>query len=176
MNKSKSVPINLCEQNSNPIKKSPSLPELDECSDVYEDFFEGDGPLGIIFFNQNENAVIRNIKKDTVADEYYKLKVDMVLTNINNKDITKKSYDKILSMIRNEWNQNNSIYLKFKKNINPIIHKILLENELLDYYDDFIELGAKDLSDFEFIELNDLIKMKMKESEILRFKNINPLI
>jgi len=176
MNKSKSFPINLCEKNITQIKKSTSLPELDECSDFYEDFFEGDGPLGIIFFNKNDNAVIKNIKKSTVADEYYHLKINMILINIDGVDITHKSYTKTLSIIKKNWNENGRIYLKFKKNINLIIHKILLEYDLLNYYDDFIDLGAKELSDFDFVEYDDLIKMGMNISEITLFKNINPSI
>lgn len=176
MHKSKSVPLKLCDKNVNPIKKSSSLPELDESSDFYEDFFEGDGPLGIIFANQNDKPIVKSIKKDTVSNEYYDLKVNMILIEINGIDITNKTYHKSLSIIKKNWEKNNSIYLKFDKNINPIIHKILLENDLLDYYDDFIDLGAKELSDFDFVELDDLIKMGMNSSEITSFKKINPSV
>lgn len=176
MHKSKSVPLKLCDQNVNPIKKSSSLPELDESSDFYDDFFEGDGPLGIIFANQNDKPIVKSIKKNTVANEYYDLKVNMILIEIDDIDITNKSFHKSLSIIKKNWEKNNLIYLKFKKNINPIIHRILLENNLLDYYDDFIELGAKELSDFNFVELDDLIKMGMNTSEITSFKKINPSV
>ena len=33
-----------------------------------------------------------------------------------------------------------------------------MEHDLLKYYDDFVDLGAKSLEDFGYIELEDLLK------------------
>ena len=52
----------------------------------------------------------------------------------------------------------------------------LNEKDLLKYYDDFIDLGAQSLSDFDYIELEDLLKMNFSEDEIERFREINPNI
>jgi hypothetical protein len=52
----------------------------------------------------------------------------------------------------------------------------LNENDLLRYYDDFVDLGAQSLSDLDFVELRDLKKMRMNNREIENFKRINPNI
>ena len=62
--------------------------------------------------------------------------------------------------------------MKFRKQIFPEVSKILNDNNLLKYYDQFIDLGAS-LDDFEFVEYRDLIKMGMNETDIKNFKNIN---
>jgi hypothetical protein len=175
MNKSQSVPVKLCEIDVNPIRKSSSVSDLDELSSkiFYEDFFEGDGPLGINFVNIKGEMVVRSIKKGTVASEYYGLKSEMILVGIGTKDVTRKSFNKKIKMIENEWNQKNTIYLKFKKKIHLEVMQILNKNELLKYYDQFVDLGAKILDDFEYIELEDLIKMNFTADEIERFRKIN---
>ena len=62
--------------NQNLLKKSPSLNELNKKSEV-EIEFEGDGKLGIIFSNIDDNIVVTRILPNTVADEYYELKINM---------------------------------------------------------------------------------------------------
>ena len=47
MNKSKSVPNKLVDYDIQPIKKSCSLTDIDELDYYFEEFFEGDGYLGI---------------------------------------------------------------------------------------------------------------------------------
>jgi hypothetical protein len=44
------------------------------------------------------------------------------------------------------------------------------------YYDEFVELGAKDIDDFEYIELDDLHKMNMSINDIRKVSTINPKI
>lgn len=174
MNKSKSFPC-LDEEKVNPMKKSTSLCSLSSSDFFFEDFFEGDGPLGIEFIeNQNGEIIIKKIIDKTVASETYGLYTHMVLIDINNKDIRDKSFESVMKLINKCWDKDNLIYMKFKKQIYPEVSKALNDNNLIKFYDNFVELGAKNLSDFEFVEYGDLIKMNMNRSEIENFKNINP--
>ena len=79
-------------------------------------------------------------------------------------------------MIDKQWKKNNYIYLKFKKPIYTKLLKILNQHDLLIYYDNFVELGAKDIDDFEYIELDDLHKMNMHEDDIKKVSTINSKI
>ena len=175
MNKSKSFPI-LSEDVVQPMRKSRSLCELSESDYYFEEFFEGDGPLGITFTSIDGRIVVKKIQKGSVASETYGLNAMMELVNVNNEDIDGKNYDKIIKKIDKTWGENNRVYLKFKKQFYSEISIPLDTNKLLEYYEQFIELGAKDKIDFEYIELNDLIKMGMVQKEISRFRNINPNI
>ena len=179
MNKSKSVPVfteNL--ENIPPIKKTTSLDELKLDENFYfEEFFEGDGLLGIVFAKDHKNNIIvKNILENTVASETYGLYKSMILINIDNRDIKDKSLDSIEKTIRKKWLKNSRIYLKFKKPIYQEVYTTLLNNNLSKYYDQFVELGAASLEDFEFVEYEDLIKMNMSRSEIEQFRIINPNI
>lgn len=175
MNKSKSVPNKLVNQGVTPIKKSCSLSDLSESDYYFEEFFEGDGDLGIEFRESNGLPVIKNIVKGTVAAETYGLYPGLTLVNINNKYIADYSYEKVLKTIKKHW-LNNYIYLKFKKPIYTKLLKILNQHDLLMYYDHFVELGAKDIDDFEYIELDDLHKMNMSEDDIKKVSTINSKI
>ena len=173
MNKSKSVPNKLVDQGVTPIKKSCSLSDLSESDYYFEEFFEGDGDLGIEFRESNGLPVIKNIVKGTVADETYGLYPGLTLVDINNKEIVGYSYEKVLKMIDKQWSKNNYIYLKFKKPIYTKLLKILNKHDLLMYYDQFVELGAKDIDDFEYIELDDLHKMNMTKDDIKKVSKIS---
>ena len=168
MNKSKSYPVFTDDLlNIPPIKKTTSL----------EEFFEGDGPLGIVFAKDHKNnIIIKNILENTVASETYGLYRSMVLIDIDNKDINGKSLISIEKLIQNKWTLKNRIYLKFKKPIYQEVYTRLLDNNLSKYYDQFVELGASSLIDFDFVEYGDLIKMNMGKSDITSFRNINPNI
>lgn len=176
MNKSKSVPNKLVNQGVTPIKKSCSLSDLSEKDYYFEEFFEGDGDLGIEFRESDGLPVIKNIVKGTVAAETYGLYPGLTLVNINNKDIVDYTYDKVIKMINKQWLNNNYIYLKFKKPIYTKLLKILNQHDLLMYYDHFVELGAKDIDDFEYIELDDLYKMNMTKDDIKKVSTINSKI
>jgi len=176
MNKSKSYPSSLHDTEFN-LKKSNSFDKLKLDNFYFEEFFEGDGPLGIIFdINKEGNIVIKNIIPNTVSSETYGLYNSMILINIDNKDIHDKSLEVINKIIRKKWIKNNRIYLKFQKPIYKEVYTLLLNNNLVEYYDNFIELGASSREDFEFVEYDDLIKMNMERSQIKLFKNINPNI
>ena len=62
MNKSKSFPI-LSEDVVQPMRKSRSLCELSESDYYFEEFFEGDGPLGITFTSIDGRIVVKKIQK-----------------------------------------------------------------------------------------------------------------
>lgn len=179
MNKSKSYPVFTDDfQNLPQIKKTTSLDELKQDNFYFEEFFEGDGPLGIVFAKDHKNNIIvKNILDNTVASETYGLYKSMILIDIDNKDIDKKkSLISIEKIIQKKWTQNSRIYLKFKKPIYQEVYTKLLDNNLSKYYDQFVELGASSLSDFDFVEYGDLIKMNMTKSDIIYFRNINPNI
>ena len=176
MNKSKSYPSSLHDTEFN-LKKSNSFDKLKLDNFYFEEFFEGDGQLGIIFdINKEGNIVIKNIIPNTVSSETYGLYNSMILINIDNKDIHDKSLEDVNKIIRKKWIKNNRIYLKFQKPIYKEVYTLLLNNNLVKYYDNFIELGASSREDFEFVEYDDLIKMNMEQSQIKLFKNINPNI
>lgn len=172
MHKCQSLPL-LTEEKPPPIRKSFSSEELQHSDYYFEDFFEGDGPLGIEFIESNQKIIVKNIKHGTVAAETYGLNRGMELVDVNNNDITKKSFDNVMKMINKYWDDDSRVYLKLKKIIIPEVSKILNQNDLLKYYDEFIELGAKSLEDFEYVEREDLVTMGMNKSEIIRFTNIN---
>lgn len=175
MNKSKSYPSALHIEEFN-IKKNNSFNELKLNDFHFEEFFEGDGDLGIVFSENKGNIVIKNILPNTVAAETYGIYNSMILINIDNKDIQNKSLKTINKIVNKKWLQSSRIYLKFQKPIYKEVYTILLRHDLIKYYDEFIELGATCIDDFEFIEYDDLIKMNMNKNEILSFKNINPNI
>lgn len=172
MNKSKSYPIIPSENNFN-LKKSNSFNELNFDDFYFEEFFEGDGELGIVFAKLKTDIIVKNILPKTVASETYGLYKSMILINIDNKDITGKSLEDINKITRKKWLRNSRIYLKFQKPIYQEVYTTLLNNNLIKYYDEFVELGASSIEDFDFVEYEDLVKMNMNKNEILSFKNIN---
>lgn len=176
MNKSKSYPTIYENKIFNKCQSSDNLKgKLDDF--YFEDFFEGDGQLGISFIKDSSNKpVVKNILPNTVASETYGLYQSMILIEIDGIDITDKSFENIMKKIHKKWLKNNRIHLKFQKPIYKEVYTILLSNDLLKYYDKFVELGASSVDDFEFVEYNDLIKMGMNSDEILSFRNINPNI
>lgn len=177
MNKSKSYPVFTKDQSEDlsNLKKSTSLDELKLDEFYFEEFFEGDGPLGLVFSkDKSNNIVIKNILSNSVASETYGLYKSMILIDIDNRDIKDKSLTSIEKIIEKKWTQNNRIYLKFKKPIHQEVYTTLLNNNLIKYYDEFVELGATTNTDFNYVEYDDLIKMNMNKTDIISFKNINP--
>ena len=175
MNKSKSYPA-IHENSEFNLKKSHSFDTLKLDEFYFEEFFEGDGELGIIFTEYKGDIVIKNILPNTVASETYGIYKSMILIDIDNKDIRGTSLEHINKIVRKKWLKNSRIYLKFQKPIYKEVYTSLLNNNLIKYYDHFIELGASSIEDFEYVEYEDLIKMNMNKTEILSFKNINPNI
>ena len=177
MNHAKSYP-NLTDKHvytTSTIKKSKSLSDIQKHDFVFEEFFEGDGRLGIHFTNVDDKVVIQKIIKNSVASETYGLYAGMIVTNVNNIDIVSYSYNQILEMINASWHHggggNGSVFIKFKKPIYNDLLKMLVKHNLLHYYDKFVELGAKSVTDFEYIEPSDLQGMEMNETDILKIMN-----
>jgi len=158
------------------LKTSISFSDLQGAQNefYFEEFFEGDGPLGIVFIELEGCPVVKNITKGTVASETYGLRKEMILLEINGKSVKGNSYGRSLTKIKKIWITDHRIHLKFKKKIFPQISQTLNEHDLFHFYGNFIELGAKEKIDFEFVEYGDLIKMGMNTSECKRFKKINP--
>ena len=77
----------------------------------------------------------------------------MIVTHVNGISIDGKDYPYVRNMVNSIWDRESTIHLKFKKQIFEEISRILNENDLLKYYDDFVELGAQSLSDLEFVEI-----------------------
>ena len=171
MNKSESAP-NLSEEKLHNIRKSKSEGDLSENQFIFEEFFEGDGPLGIRFLkNKFGHSEVAKIDKGTVADETYGLSSNMILIKIGGENISHISYEKQMKQIKTIWKNQACIHLSFKKQINQTVYSILSELNLLDYYEDFIELGANDKTDFDFIVEDDLIKFGMNKEEINKFND-----
>ena len=175
MNKSKSFP-HISEEKVASLRKSFSLSDVSENSFIYEEEFEGDGLLGIKFGEVDGKVVVKSIVPGTVADESYDLKTQMILTHVNGVSIDGRKYYHVLKMVNGIWGRDSMVGLKFKKQIFEPLSRILNENDLLKYYDDFVELGAQSRSDLEFVEMEDLEKMRMNITEIDNFKRINPNI
>ena len=160
-----------------PIRKSRSCNCFTDDKIIYEDLFEGDGLLGIQFKqNYKHEIYVNQITDKTVASEYYDLRLDMVLEKINDVSIHGKSFENVMKKINNIWEKNNQICLQFKKNINKEISQSLLSIDYVDYYDDFIKLGVKELNDYEFIEYSDLIQMNIPKEKIQSFQKLNKKI
>tara|TARA_Y100000389_G_C17464034_1_gene524041 strand:- start:3220 stop:3948 length:729 start_codon:yes stop_codon:yes gene_type:complete len=177
MKKSQSLPQKLDECEIPQLRKSKSSDDFSENDFYFEEFFEGDGPLGINFYqDKDKNIIIKKIVSNTVADETFGLQENMILLLINNKSISNKSFEKVMEKIENIWRNKSLIHLSFKKKINNELYSTLGSIDYLMYYDDFIELGFSQLSDYDFIEYNDLIKMGIPVTQIQNFQKLNKKI
>jgi len=129
---------------------------------MIEIFFEGDGILGIEWGNEDGSLVVKDILSGTVANEYYELKKGLVVSKINDQEFEGISYIKKISMIMELWRMDSEIKIMFqeiKKENYQEVYDFLEKNGYLEYYNHFIELGAKKIEDFEYIEKEDLYKM-----------------
>lgn len=176
MKKSQSLPQKLHECVPQ-LRKSKSNNDLCENDFYFEEFFEGDGPLGIDFNqDKDKNIIIKRIINNTVASETFGLQTNMILLSINNKSISNRSFEKVMKKIKDIWNDKNLIHLSFKKKINYDLYHTLNSIDCLTYYDNFIELGFSQISDYEFIEYEDLINMGIPEPKIQKFQKFNKKI
>ena len=156
-----------------PIRTSLSLNNLQDLENdfYFEEFFEGDGPLGIEFFEDNiGNIIVKRIESETVAAEYFGLMTGMILVSVDGISTEGKDNTMTLQNINLIWEQKNEIKLRFKKPIYPDVVISLNKYDLFHYYDKFLELGAKSSADFEYVEYSDLIGMEMSVKERERFK------
>ena len=175
MFKAKSYPIKLNELNNQEelnikeelnepfIKKSPSLDCIEDILDKkIKIHFEGDGPLGIKFINVDERMVVNRIEKKTVASEYYELKENLVVQSINGYASKYYTFKKMINLLDKFWSNDSEITIVFtKETVYVELFKYLKNISCEEYYEKFIELGAKDISDLSYIEYDDLVKMDM---------------
>lgn len=178
MKKSQSFPQNLHRSDPPPqLRKSKSSDDFSENDFYFEEFFEGDGPLGIKFYqDKDKNIIVKKIINNTVASETFGLQTNMILVSINNKSISNRSFEKVMKKMTDIWNEKNLIHLSFKKKINYDLYHTLNSIGYVTYYDNFIELGFSQISDYEFIEYEDLIKMGIPLSQIQNFQKLNKKI
>jgi hypothetical protein len=167
MLKSKSVPIDINRLDDFIISKSPSLDCISELNYVKTSiYFEGDGPLGIRFGNIDEQMVVSDIDENMVASEYYNLELGFVVEKINSYESKDYSFDEMMMILGKFWNNDSEVNIVFKQHIiYTHIYKFLKDLGCEEYYGKFIELGAKDLTDLNYLEYNDLIKMKIPYEE-----------
>jgi len=176
MNKSKSYPEIYNHFPVNTLKKSKSLNDVNENMFYFESFFEGDGPLGICFVEIEEGIVVSDIIEDTVANETFGLSIGLILINVNNHPLKDVSFRSVMQRISKSWKNTSSVYLEFKRIVNKEVYECLDSIDYLAYYDQFIELGAKEKIDFEFIEYGDLVQMGIHKEKIKEFVKLNASI
>lgn len=166
------------------MKKSASEPLLQLNLDITIDF-EGDGPLGIGWVDNENDAYVGKITERTVASEEINLKVGLKLLQIGDYNCTHISYSDIMNLIRLKWQKFSHINLTFstdslytssgsdndseeeieicKTNEDKDCHiySFLMKHGAESFYKDFKELGARKYDDLEYIEYQDLVNMKM---------------
>ena len=142
-----------------------------------EIFFEGDGILGIEWRNEGGKLVVKDILPKTVADEYYELHKGLIVKSINGEEYDSLSYIKKVSKIMELWHKDSEITLVFdelKIEHIPEIYNLLEECGFEKYYEKFIELGARSLTDCKYIEIDDLYQMKLSLDEaLILYKKMN---
>lgn len=165
MYKAQSIPNNLNEIDNLSEKLLSRTPSYDSLIDICQNIkieFEGDGPLGIKFVNVDERLVVDNIESGKVASEFYKLRLGLVVKSINGYDTKFYNYKGMINILNKYWVKESKVTIIFTEDI---VYKHLynfLDNiGCSEYYDKFIELGAKDLSDLGYIEYEDLVKMNI---------------
>lgn len=143
--------------------------------------FEGDGPLGIVWGNKENDAYVVRINNGTVASEEFDLKIGYKLTQIGEYNCSHISYSDIMNLIRLKWQKFSQITLTFYTDTSDLdlseseeeteeeqeileecpIYEFLRRHNAESFYENFKQLGASCLEDLEFIEYQDLINMKM---------------
>lgn len=142
--------------------------------------FEGDGPLGIVWGNRENDAYVVKINNGTVASEEFDLKIGYKLLQIGDYNCSHISYSDIMNLIRLKWQKFSKITLTFYTDTSEIdssseeeseeeqeilkecpIYEFLRRHNAESFYENFKQLGASCLEDLEFIEYQDLINMGM---------------
>jgi hypothetical protein len=141
--------------------------------------FEGDGPLGVVWGNKENDAYVVRINKGTVAAEEIDLGIGYKLMQVGDYNCSHISYSDIMNLIRLKWQKFSKITLTFYTDISDLyssesgeseeseeseecpIYEFLRRHNAESFYGNFRGLGALRLEDLEFIEYQDLINMKM---------------
>jgi len=169
------------------IKTNIGAPIMKKSTDIH---FEGDGILGIEYEERDGRAVVIGVREGTVSSEYFDLQEGMIVEGYNHIDCSKMNYRVLMIKMMEEWSKTSEIMITFEREmnsdeyteieseeeiiyLNEIVYQFLEENECCEYYDQFIELGAKTLEDLEYIEYSDLEDMNMPQIQRRKlFKNI----
>lgn len=164
------------------MRKSSSEPVLSPELTIE---FEGDGPLGIVWGNKENDAYVVKITNGTVASEEFDLKIGYKLLQIGDYNCSHISYSDIMNLIRLKWQKFSHITLTFYTDVSDLdsyeseeeseaeseeeqeilkecpIYEFLRRHNAESFYENFKHLGASCLEDLEFIEYQDLVNMKM---------------
>jgi hypothetical protein len=150
------------------LSKSPSTDSFLKQKEYVTIEFEGDGNLGIFFKKNKKNQIeVTNIKKGTVANEYYQLHIGMIVNKVNEyyfKDFEYKNFIKLIGII---WNKYHEITIEFciPDIYDNEIYKFLQSINCEMYYDIFEKLGAYNKSDLIYIENDDLLDIDDNDRE-----------
>ena len=141
--------------------------------------FEGDGPLGIRFIEVDNEALIHDITDGTVAAEEIDLKIGFKVITIEEYNCKYLSYRDILDLVFLRWEKYSKVKIRFEKIVEPLelnkecpVYQLLETLNCEEYYDCFLELGAKTLEDMEFVEYQDLVNMKMPTIQRRNFNKV----
>jgi hypothetical protein len=167
MNRCKSVQTNINSMDYT-ISKSPSLDSFLNIAKNVTIHFEGDGQLGILFNKNTEGKmIVAGIKKFTVADEYYDLKIDMIVDRVNEYKFDDFLYENYMKLIGLLWNTNHELKIEFimpDLNENDI-YRFLKSINCEKHIDIFKNLGAKTKIDLSYVENDDLVNIDIKDRE-----------
>jgi len=165
------LPKSFSESYLNELLDGVCLPE-----NQVEIIFEGDGPLGILFIEQYNDAVVCGINSRTVASEEIDLTIGLKLIKIEEYKCEHISYKDIMDLVCFRWNKYSKLKLRFEKIVEPLtkcpVYQLLETVNCEKYYDCFLELGAKTLEDLNFVEYQDLINMKMTTIQRRHFNKV----
>ena len=110
---------------------------------------------------------VTNIKKGTVANEFYQLRIGMIVNKVNEyyfKDFEYKNFMKLIGII---WNKYHMITIEFciPDICDNEIYKFLQSINCEMYYDIFEKLGASSKLDLIYIENDDLLDIDDDDRE-----------
>jgi len=155
-NRNSSFPSNLDKLSPPVLSKSPSLESFLNIRNTIVIDFEGDGELGIEFKLNGDDIIVHNIKKDCVANEYYDLEIGYSLIRVNSFHKYNFTNKELFVLLNRIWCEASRIEMEFIKKINPV-KQFLDSCSCSEYYYIFLELGAKELIDLDYIEYLDLM-------------------
>ena len=125
--------------------------------------------------------LVSDIINNTIASKYDKLTKDMIVCEINDISCKDLGYFKSMELLGKIWREESSILLNFEyENVNDMIntpinnpiYKFLEGVDCEDFYGSFVELGASNLDDLQFIEYDDLVVMNMPILKRRKFHSI----
>ena len=171
---------------SNQVKNSFSESQLNELLEEVclsenhvEIIFEGDGPLGILFNEKDNEAFVCGVNSGTVAAEEIDLTIGLKIIKVEEYNCDFLSYRDIMDLVLLRWNKYSKIKLRFEKIVESLnlntkcpMYQLLETVNCEDYYDCFLELGVKTLEDMNYIEYQDLINMKMSAIQRRNFNKV----